>query len=83
MLVNSDKNATVDIKKAEFLANFNLLNELSVNLKLPLDVLDDECNLVGVYFSRPAYAKLVKQVEKLKNEINKLEDSRKGQDEQW
>lgn len=62
------------------MANFDLLNDFSVNLKLPLDIFDDQCNLLGVYYSRPTYAKLVKRFEKLRDEIEKLQGNKKGQD---
>ncbi|KRM56745.1 hypothetical protein FC35_GL001629 [Limosilactobacillus coleohominis DSM 14060] len=72
MLINETKEKTVNVKKTKFTLKFSALDEYSATINASVNVYDDKCQLVGIYFPRVTYVKVVNEIETLRNEIKRL-----------
>ena len=72
MLINQLEEKTVNVKKTKFSQKFNALDTYSGTIKASVNVYDDECQLVGIYFPRVTYVKVINEIETLRNEIQRL-----------
>lgn len=76
LLIDETEDKTVNVEKSKFLQRFNALHNYSATIKTSVNVYDNECQLVGVYFPRLTYVKVIDEIEKLRNEIKRLRKER-------
>ncbi|MBD8086127.1 hypothetical protein HUK45_07770 [Limosilactobacillus sp. c9Ua_26_M] len=72
LLIDETEDKTVNVEKSKFLQKFNALHNYSDTIKTSVNVYDDQCQLVGIYFPRVTYVKIVNEIEKLRSEIKRL-----------
>ncbi|MBD8088089.1 hypothetical protein HUK49_09230 [Limosilactobacillus sp. c11Ua_112_M] len=76
LLIDETEDKTVNVEKSKFLQRFNALHDYSDTIKTSVNVYDDEYQLVGIYFPRVTYVKVIDEIEKLRSEIKRLRKER-------
>lgn len=73
-LMNYRNNQAVNVKQKLFLKCFNKINEMGNAKQLPINVINDDHCIVGMYYPIKAYDKLDNEIDELKKEIKRLEN---------
>lgn len=68
---------TINVTQSTFMNYFDKVNEMSNSDKLPIGLLDQDGELVGVYFSRSAFAKSLTDKESIHKTILSLKEQLK------
>lgn len=80
-MVNEIEDEMIPVEKDKFLQKFNELDEYGGTIRASVGVFDNECQLIGIYFSRKSYVKLKNQYMTLKAEVTKLRKQKKDNHE--